>query len=91
MKKYMKKFVENLDLEIVLVTILLISSVVFYYFELNFNCILSLWIILSLLMSLILQIRHRKSQFLADKNIREKQFPKKSIINYPNLCWMVLF
>lgn len=74
MKKYMKKFVENLDLEIVLVTILLISSVVFYYFELNFNCILSLWIILSLLMSLILQIRHRKSQFLADKNIIEKFF-----------------
>ena len=74
MKKYMKKFVENLDLEIVLVTILLISSVGVYYFEINFNCILYLWIILSLLMSLIHQIRHSKSQFLADKNIIEKFF-----------------
>lgn len=71
MKKYMKKFVENLDLEIVLVTTLLISSIVAYYFELNFNWILLTWTILSCAIS---YIYYRKLQFLADKNKVEKLF-----------------
>lgn len=71
MKKYMKKFVENLDLEIVLVTILLILSVVAYYFELNFNWILLAWMILSCVIS---YIYCRKLQFLADKNKIDKFF-----------------
>lgn len=71
MKKYMKKFVENLDLEIVLVATLLISSIVAYYFELNFNWILLTWTILSCAIS---YIYYRKLQFLADKNKVEKLF-----------------
>ena len=75
----MKKFLENFDLdpEIVLVTSFLILSVVVYYFNLNFNVILCLWIFLSVLISSIYylyQICYSKSQFLADKKIIEKCF-----------------
>lgn len=75
----MKKFLENFDLypEIVLVTSFLILSVVVYYFNLNFNVILCLWIFLSVLISSIYylyQICYSKSQFLADKKIIEKYF-----------------
>lgn len=75
----MKKFLENFDLdpEIVLVTSFLILSVVVYYFNLNFNVILCLWIFLSVLISSIYylyQICYSKSQFLANKKIIEKCF-----------------
>lgn len=68
----MKKLVKNLDPEIVWVTILLFLGVVVYYFEINFNYILLMWILLSLFRSFIYY--YRKSQFLADKNIIEKCF-----------------
>lgn len=67
----MKKFVENIDPEIFWVTILLILSVVVYYFELNLNWILLAWMILSCAIS---YIYYRKLQFLADKNKIEKFF-----------------
>ena len=68
----MKKLIKNLDPEIVWVTILLFLGVVVYYFEINFIYILLMWLLLSLLRSVIYY--YRKSQFLADKNIIEKCF-----------------
>ena len=69
---HMKKLIKNLDPEIVWVTILLFLGVVVYYFEINFIYILLMWLLLSLLRSVIYY--YRKSQFLADKNIIEKCF-----------------
>lgn len=74
---YMKKFVENLDPEIGLVTILLFLSIGVYYFGLNFNLILLLWFVISLLIQIVsffYQKCHKKKQFLANKNKAEKCF-----------------
>lgn len=73
----MKKFVENLDPEIGLVTILLFLSIGVYYFGLNFNLILLLWFVISLLIQIVsffYQKCHKKKQFLANKNKAEKCF-----------------
>lgn len=62
----MKKFVENLDPEIGLVTILLFLSIGVYYFGLNFNLILLLWFVISLLIQIVsffYQKCHKKNSF----------------------------
>lgn len=68
MKKLIKKFFLN---EIVLITLLLLFSLVVYFFYIDFNLVLLLWIIQS---GVIIFLKYRSSNYIIGKTKLDKVF-----------------
>lgn len=68
MKKLIKKFFLN---EIVLITLLLLFSLVVYFFYIDFNLVLLFWIIQS---GVIIFLKYRSSNYIIGKTKLDKVF-----------------